>query len=51
MGFLNPFLYSVGLEGMVNITDGFVNGCEQPGFNRTKGWDPASGPSANQGPL
>ncbi|KAF8188541.1 tripeptidyl peptidase Sed3 [Mycena galopus ATCC 62051] len=43
MGFLNPFLYSVGLEGMVDITDGFVNGCEQPGFNGTKGWDPASG--------
>ncbi|KAF8214391.1 hypothetical protein K438DRAFT_1750440 [Mycena galopus ATCC 62051] len=37
MGFLNPFLYSVGLEGMVDITDGFVNGCEQPGFNGTKG--------------
>ncbi|KAJ7350888.1 tripeptidyl peptidase A [Mycena albidolilacea] len=43
MGFLNPFLYSAGLAGLVDITDGFVNGCEQPGFNATKGWDPASG--------
>ncbi|KAF7362509.1 Tripeptidyl peptidase A [Mycena venus] len=43
MGFLNPFIYGAGLEGLVDITDGFVNGCEQPGFNATKGWDPASG--------
>ncbi|KAJ7921462.1 tripeptidyl peptidase A [Mycena leptocephala] len=43
MGFLNPFLYGVGMKGMVDITEGFVNGCEQPGFNATHGWDPASG--------
>ncbi|KAJ7252395.1 peptidase S8/S53 domain-containing protein [Mycena haematopus] len=43
LGFLNPLLYGVGLEGMVDITEGLVNGCEQPGFNATKGWDPASG--------
>ncbi|KAJ7893410.1 tripeptidyl peptidase A [Mycena olivaceomarginata] len=43
MGFLNPFLYSAGLAGLVDITDGFVHGCEQPGFNATKGWDPATG--------
>ncbi|KAJ7810822.1 subtilisin-like protein [Mycena leptocephala] len=43
MGFLNPFLYGVGMKGMVDITEGIVNGCEQPGFNATHGWDPASG--------
>ncbi|KAJ6497373.1 tripeptidyl peptidase A [Mycena sanguinolenta] len=43
LGFLNPLLYGVGLEGMVDITEGVVTGCEQPGFNATKGWDPASG--------
>ncbi|KAJ6483851.1 tripeptidyl peptidase A [Mycena vitilis] len=43
MGFLNPFLYGVGLEGMVDMTDGFVNGCEQSGFDATEGWDPVSG--------
>ncbi|KAJ7826871.1 tripeptidyl peptidase A [Mycena olivaceomarginata] len=31
MGFLNPFLYSAGLEGLVDITDG------------ENSWDPASG--------
>ncbi|KAJ7163455.1 tripeptidyl peptidase A [Mycena crocata] len=43
LGFLNPFLYGIGSEGMVDIEEGFVNGCEQPGFNATKGWDPTSG--------
>ncbi|KAJ7188899.1 tripeptidyl peptidase A, partial [Mycena filopes] len=43
MGFLNPFLYGVGAKGMRDITEGWVEGCEQPGFNATKGWDPASG--------
>ncbi|KAJ6611489.1 tripeptidyl peptidase A [Mycena sp. CBHHK59/15] len=43
LGFLNPFLYGRGSQGLVDITDGLVNGCEQPGFNATKGWDPASG--------
>ncbi|KAJ6593147.1 peptidase S8/S53 domain-containing protein [Mycena capillaripes] len=44
MGFLNPFLYGEhGLKGMVDVTDGFVDGCEQPGFNAAPGWDPASG--------
>ncbi|KAJ7646048.1 tripeptidyl peptidase A [Mycena polygramma] len=43
MGFLNPFLYGAGLGGMVDMTDGFVNGCEQSGFNATEGWDPVSG--------
>ncbi|KAJ7750059.1 tripeptidyl peptidase A [Mycena maculata] len=37
MGFLNPFLYGVGAQGLVDITEGLVNGCEQPGFNATKG--------------
>ncbi|KAK7057801.1 Tripeptidyl peptidase A [Favolaschia claudopus] len=43
LGFLNPFLYGAGLKGMVDITEGDVRGCEQPGFNATKGWDPTSG--------
>ncbi|KAJ7503167.1 tripeptidyl peptidase A [Mycena galericulata] len=43
MGFLNPFLYGVGSKGFTDITTGLVNGCEQPGFNATEGWDPATG--------
>ncbi|KAJ7658518.1 peptidase S8/S53 domain-containing protein [Mycena rosella] len=43
MGFLNPFLYGVGSKGLVDIMEGLVDGCEQPGFNATSGWDPASG--------
>ncbi|KAF7290075.1 Tripeptidyl peptidase A [Mycena chlorophos] len=43
MGFLNPFLYGVGSAGMVDMTAGWVEGCEQPGFNATTGWDPATG--------
>ncbi|KAJ7292723.1 tripeptidyl peptidase A [Mycena rebaudengoi] len=43
LGFLNPFLYGVGARGLVDLTEGWVEGCEQPGFNATKGWDPASG--------
>ncbi|KAJ7072886.1 subtilisin-like protein [Mycena amicta] len=43
MGFLNPFLYGVGSKGLVDVIDGWVEGCEQPGFNATIGWDPATG--------
>ncbi|KAJ7032705.1 subtilisin-like protein [Mycena alexandri] len=43
MGFLNPFLYGAGSEGLVDLTEGVVVGCEQPGFNATVGWDPAAG--------
>ncbi|KAJ7676810.1 tripeptidyl peptidase A [Mycena polygramma] len=43
MGFLNPFLYGAGLKGLVDMTEGYVNGCEQEGFNATEGWDPVSG--------
>ncbi|KAJ7645996.1 tripeptidyl peptidase A [Mycena polygramma] len=43
MGFLNPFLYGAGLKGLVDMTEGYVNGCEQEGFNATQGWDPVSG--------
>ncbi|KAJ7292722.1 tripeptidyl peptidase A [Mycena rebaudengoi] len=43
LGFLNPFLYGRGAQGLVDITEGTVQGCEQAGFNATKGWDPASG--------
>ncbi|KAJ6491657.1 peptidase S8/S53 domain-containing protein [Mycena vitilis] len=43
MGFLNPFLYGAGVTGMVDIVEGLVSGCQQPGFNATRGWDPTSG--------
>ncbi|KAK7057811.1 Tripeptidyl peptidase A [Favolaschia claudopus] len=43
LGFLNPFLYGAGLKGLVDITEGNVLGCDQPGFNATEGWDPTSG--------
>ncbi|KAJ6590124.1 tripeptidyl peptidase A [Mycena vulgaris] len=48
MGFLNPFLYGAGSKGLVDITEGHVEGCEQPGFNATHGWDPATGMSGAQ---
>ncbi|KAJ7198545.1 peptidase S8/S53 domain-containing protein, partial [Mycena pura] len=40
LGFLNPFLYGTGRKGLIDITDGNVVGCEQPGFNATKGCVP-----------
>lgn len=33
LGFLNPFLYSVGLAGLNDITVGNNPGCGTPGFN------------------
>ncbi|KAF9464795.1 tripeptidyl peptidase A [Collybia nuda] len=44
LGFLNPLLYTKGLEGAFNdITEGNNPGCGTPGFNATKGWDPVTG--------
>ncbi|KAF8969344.1 subtilisin-like protein [Flammula alnicola] len=43
LGFLNPFLYSKGFEGLNDITSGNNAGCGTPGFNATKGWDPVTG--------
>ena len=33
LGFLNPLLYSVGIEGLNDITIGSNPGCGTPGFN------------------
>ncbi|KZW04450.1 tripeptidyl peptidase A [Exidia glandulosa HHB12029] len=43
LGFLNPFLYSIGLAGFNDITSGNAPGCGTPGFNATSGWDPVTG--------
>ena len=58
LGFLNPWLYSVGLEGFNDILTGNSTGCEgvspetgkpdgpkifDAGFNAIKGWDPVTG--------
>ncbi|KAF8802988.1 subtilisin-like protein [Phlegmacium glaucopus] len=43
LGFLNPFLYSVGFLGLNDITIGHNAGCGTQGFNATKGWDPVTG--------
>jgi len=43
LGFLNPFLYSKGFEGLNDITIGNNAGCGTPGFNASKGWDPVTG--------
>ncbi|KAJ5130065.1 Peptidase S8/S53 subtilisin/kexin/sedolisin [Penicillium bovifimosum] len=59
MGFLNPWLYSAGRDGLKDIVDGASTGCDGKGrfggpknggptvpyasWNATKGWDPVSG--------
>lgn len=59
MGFLNPWLYSTGRDGLKDIVDGASTGCDGQarfggpknggpkipgaGWNATKGWDPVSG--------
>lgn len=59
MGFLNPFLYSVGQPGLNDITHGGTTGCDGhsrfhgapngspvvpfASWNATSGWDPATG--------
>ncbi|KAF7983296.1 hypothetical protein HWV62_22961 [Athelia sp. TMB] len=43
LGFLNPFLYSKGYEGLNDITVGNNPGCGTEGFNATTGWDPLTG--------
>ena len=56
LGFLNPFLYSVGKRGLTDIVDGGSAGCRgvsatgkrgsfvpNAGFNATVGWDPVTG--------
>ncbi|KAG1782846.1 peptidase S8/S53 domain-containing protein [Suillus placidus] len=43
LGFLNPFLYSIGYTALNDITDGNNPGCGTLGFNATVGWDPVTG--------
>ncbi|KAF9450674.1 subtilisin-like protein [Macrolepiota fuliginosa MF-IS2] len=43
LGFLNPWLYSLGAIGLNDITVGNNPGCGTPGFNATAGWDPVTG--------
>jgi tripeptidyl-peptidase I len=43
LGFLNPWLYSVGYKGLNDITIGSAHGCGYDGFPAVKGWDPVTG--------
>lgn len=57
LGFLNPWLYSVGVEGLTDIVDGGSDGCTgtdiysglptpyvpYASWNATTGWDPVTG--------
>ncbi|KAH9046862.1 subtilisin-like protein [Lactarius hengduanensis] len=43
LGFLNPWLYGIGLEGLNDITSGSNPGCNTNGFSAVPGWDPITG--------
>ncbi|KAJ3493922.1 hypothetical protein NLG97_g4416 [Lecanicillium saksenae] len=43
LGFLNPFLYSKGVQGLNDITSGNNPGCNTNGFEAATGWDPVTG--------
>ncbi|KAI0459075.1 tripeptidyl-peptidase 1 precursor [Xylaria acuta] len=43
LGFLNPWLYSIGYKGLNDITEGSAVGCGVDGFPAVKGWDPVTG--------
>ncbi|KAH9823548.1 tripeptidyl peptidase [Melampsora americana] len=43
LGYLNPWLYSVGFRGLKDITSGSSSGCDTDGFAARKGWDPVTG--------
>ncbi|KAH9003625.1 subtilisin-like protein [Lactarius hatsudake] len=43
LGFLNPWLYGIGLEGLNDITSGSNPGCKTKGFSAVPGWDPITG--------
>jgi tripeptidyl-peptidase-1 len=43
LGFLNPWLYKKGYNGLNDITIGSSHGCNVEGFPVTKGWDPITG--------
>jgi hypothetical protein len=43
LGFLNPWLYSVGYKTFTDITDGSAIGCNTTGFPAQAGWDAVTG--------
>jgi len=43
LGFLNPFLYGDGLEGLNDIRSGSNPGCGTDGFTADLGWDAVRG--------
>ena len=43
LGWLNPWLYKKGYQGLTDITKGFSYGCNVQGLPVTKGWDPITG--------
>ena len=40
LGFLNPWLYGIGIGGLKDIISGSNPGCDTPGFPAVPGWDP-----------
>jgi len=40
LGWLNPWLYKYGLDGLNDITSGSNPGCNTEGFSAIAGWDP-----------
>ncbi|KAH8980544.1 subtilisin-like protein [Lactarius akahatsu] len=43
LGFLNPWLYGIGIDGLNDITSGSNPGCGTDGFTAIVGWDPVTG--------
>ncbi|KAH9073468.1 subtilisin-like protein [Lactarius deliciosus] len=43
LGFLNPWLYGIGIDGLNDITSGSNPGCNTDGFTAVVGWDPVTG--------
>ncbi|KAH9053898.1 subtilisin-like protein [Lactarius vividus] len=43
LGFLNPWLYGGGLNGLNDIVSGSNPGCDTDGFSAIVGWDPVTG--------
>jgi tripeptidyl-peptidase-1 len=43
LGFMNPWLYSVGNTAFTDITNGSAIGCNTTGFPAKEGWDAVTG--------
>lgn len=43
LGFMNPWLYSVGFKAFTDVTNGSAIGCNTTGFPATEGWDAVTG--------